>query len=224
MRPAELFIVCDGQGTDYVCKLSETVGAAEIIEARPSLGEPTIKCSVYIAMAKGDRMEYAVQKSIELGAYEIIVFTSERCVSIPGDIAKKTARLQRIALETAKQCGRGRVPEVTAVPSYEAAIKQAASAKLPLFFYEDEEKMHLKDALVQGTGDRGQTVGRGIPDAPGAVDISIMTGPEGGFAPQEAKLAQEAGMIAVTLGPRILRCETAPIVALAAIMYETDNL
>ena len=152
LRPSEFFIVCDGEGTDYVCRLGgggamrrrgerkeergetkdEGEANAEIVEARPSLGEPTIKCSAYIALAKGDRLDYAVQKSVELGAYEIILFSSERCVAQPGDMTKKTARLQRIALETAKQCGRGRVPEVSAVSAFGIAVENASKADMPL--------------------------------------------------------------------------------------------
>ena len=120
LRPSEAFIVCDGEGADYVCRLGsaaegkkcgEEAASAEIISKQPSPGEPAVECSVYIALAKGDRLDYAVQKSVELGACEIILYPSSRCVSLPADNSKKTARLQRISLETAKQCGRGRVPK-----------------------------------------------------------------------------------------------------------------
>ena len=211
LRPADIFIVCDGEGRDYYCHLGERGDGsnAEIVETRPSRGEPGVACDVYIALAKGDRLDYAVQKSIELGARKIVVFPSERCVAVPGDMAKKTARLQRIALETAKQCGRGRVPEVTAADSYEAAVGQAAGTELPLFFYECEEDVHLKQTLEKS----GQVS-----------SVSIVTGPEGGFEPHEAELARAAGMHIVSLGARILRCETAPAAVLAAVMYQTGNL
>jgi len=211
LRPDELFTVCDGAGTDYICRLGSRgkVPNAEIVEMRTSRGEPSIACDVYVAIAKGDRLEYAVQKSVELGARNIIIFQSERCVSYPDDIPKKTARLQRIALETAKQSGRGCVPEVTAAGSFAAAIGQAASAGLPLFFYECEEKLRLKQALEK-SGKTGT--------------VSIVTGPEGGFEPHEADFAVSAGMLTVSLGPRILRCETAPVAALAAVMFHTGNL
>ena len=214
LRPSELFTVCDGGGSDYICRLGERAGGsvAEIVEARASAGEPNIACSVYIALAKGDRLEYAVQKSVELGAFEIVLFPSERCVSVPGDISKKTARLRRISLETAKQCGRGRVPEVTAAGSFGSAVLKAAAADLPLFFYECEENRRLKDVLDVKQG-----------DGP-CFTVSIVTGPEGGFEPCEAEHAQSAGMLNVSLGPRILRCETAPAAALAAIMFHTGNL
>jgi len=210
LRPTELFVVCDGAGSDHICRLAQRDGGtvAEIVETRPSLGEPTVSCSVFIALAKGDRLDFAVQKSVELGAHEIVLFPSGRCVSVPLDMVKKTARYQRIALETAKQSGRGRVPGVAAVRSFEAAVKQAARAELPMFLYEEEENTSL-----------GQALGSGAVNT-----VSIMTGPEGGFEPLEAETAKSAGMLTVTLGPRILRCETAPIAALAAIMHQTGNL
>ena len=213
LRPSEFFVVCDGEGSDHICRLSErgTDPVAEIVETRPSMGEPNVLCSVYIALAKGDRLDYAVQKSVELGAYEIFIYPSQRCVSAPGDISKKIKRLQRIALETAKQCGRGRVPEVAALPDFGTAVKKAANAALPLFFYELEDNRHLKDVLGY------DPIG---PWAP----ISIMTGPEGGFEPHEVELALSSAMLAVSLGPRILRCETAPAAALAAIMFHSGNL
>ena len=211
LRPAELFIVCDGEGADYVCRLGGRGGGptAEIVEKRLSLGEPSVACDVYIALAKGDRLDYAVQKSIELGARGITLFPSERCVAVPGDMTKKTARLQRIALETAKQCGRGRVPEVAMAESFAVAVEQAGRAELPLFLYECEEKTHLKQILDESAA---------------LSTVAIVTGPEGGFEPHEAELAKSAGMRTVTLGPRILRCETAPAAALAAVMYHTGNL
>ena len=214
LHPSELFIVCNGAGADHLCRLMARQGGAlsccaEIIETRPSPGEPTVSCSVYIAFAKGDRLDYAVQKSVETGAFSIVLFPSERCVSAPGDIAKKITRLNRISLETAKQCGRGIIPKVSAVDSFEAAIEQASRAGLPLFFYECEEKSHLKQVLEECSR---------------LSCVSIVTGPEGGFEPHEAEYAKSAGMLTVTLGPRILRCETAPVAALTAVMYHTGNL
>jgi len=216
MRPTELFVVCDGEGFDHICRLGGGGGTvAQIVETRPSVGEPTIHCSVFIALAKGDRLDYAVQKSVELGAKEVILYLSERCVSVPGDIGKKVMRLQRVALEAAKQSGRGQVPLVTTVPMFVDAIVQAARAALPLFLYECEEETRLKEVL-DSSGIRD-------PDTEKKT-ISIVTGPEGGFTPQEASLAKEAGMRSVTLGPRILRCETAPAAVLAAVMFHTGNL
>lgn len=222
LRPSEFFVACDGKGNDYLCRLEETGRGGQgtgdgdsfagIVERRPSVGEPSVRCSVYIALAKGERLDYAVQKSVELGAHDITLFLSGRCISVPKDITKKTARLQKIALETAKQCGRGIVPEITAASSFKMAIELAAKADLALLPYECEDKISLKQVLCQGKGQMAYKT------------ISIMTGPEGGFEPHEALLAEASGMISVSLGPRVLRCETAPAAVLAAIMYHTDNM
>lgn len=220
LRPAELFIVCDGEGRDYICHLAENHSSsgssekqnetyAQIVGDKPTSGEPDLSCTVYIALAKGDRLDYAVQKSVELGARAIVLFQSRRCIASPGNSAKRTERMQRIALEAAKQCGRGRVPSVIMAESYKDAIEQASQAELPLFFYESEEELTLREALESRAD---------------AASVSIVTGPEGGFEEEEASIARSSGMLTVTLGPRILRCETAPAAALAAIMFHTGNL
>jgi len=221
LRPDEHFIVCDGAGSDYICRLGERSDCtyAEITGKQKSPGEPSVLCKVFIAYSKGDRLDFAIQKSVELGVHEIILFESERCVAVPNDIPKKTARLQRIALETAKQSGRGIIPLVSSNGSFRDIIdKIADSSAFSMLFYECEDHLFIKDALDQH-----------FP----AVDshknndtkqISLITGPEGGFEPQEVELARSKGIKIVSLGSRILRSETAPVAALAAIMYHTGNL
>ena len=213
IRKGESFTVCDGNGTDYTCRLTDITadGAeAEILQTGPTVSEPTVDCTAYIAFAKGDRLETAVQKSVELGASEIVLFPSARCVSKPEGLSvlKKTGRLQKIGEEAAKQSGRGKIPNVIVSPSFDHMIFKASKTDLQLFFYEEEKVRHLKEALVE---------------KPAFKTISIVTGPEGGFDPAEAAFAAQNGMLSVSLGPRILRCETAPIAALAAIMYHTGN-
>jgi len=210
LRPDEMFIICDGNGMDYICILGRRnhFSVAEIKEKRRSTGEPAVKCRVFIAYSKGDRLDFAVQKSVELGAFEIILFESERCIAVPHDIPKKITRLQRIALETAKQCNRGIIPSVSSCGKLDDVINEVSTnSGLSLFFYEDEEKVHLKSVLEQ--------YDTGV--------VSIITGPEGGFETHEAELARTENIHIVSLGPRILRSETAPVVALAAIMYHTGN-
>jgi 16S rRNA (uracil1498-N3)-methyltransferase len=214
IRQGERFVVCDGAGKDYSCQLTTLTddGAeAEILDVSPSSGEPDVECMVYAAFAKGDKLETVVQKAVELGAAGIVLFPSARCVSKPEALSmvKKTGRLQKIAEEAAKQSGRGRIPKVTSMPTFEHAVKAAALSDLPLFFYEDEKKLGLKTALDES----------GQPKT-----VSIVTGPEGGFEPGEAAIAAESGMKTVSMGPRILRCETAPIAALSAVMLHTGNM
>ena len=119
---------------------------------------------------------------------------------------KQTARLQRIAEEAAKQCGRARIPEVLSPLSFKQMLQIASQSELSLLCYENEDGRSIKDEL-SGTDKKS---------------ISIIVGAEGGFAPEEADMAVEAGCVSVTLGNRILRCETAPLYALTAISYEFE--
>ena len=221
LSPEEQFIVCDGNGTDYLCKLGKPGehATADILSGHKSTTEPTVKCNVYMAFSKGDRLDYAVQKSVELGVREIILFESDRCVAIPHDIPKKTARLGRIAFETAKLCDRGIIPAVSCAGDFKSAINKAVDeSELVLFFYESEEELHLKSVLQQHFSQSGNHVEDKLKN------ISIITGPEGGFTSQEVEFARSKNIPVVSLGPRVMRSETAPVAALAAIMYQSDNM
>ena len=208
IRPGEIVTVCDSDGTDYKCRVTSSGDGqveAEIIETSPSRGEPSVKCSVFAAFSKGDRLETAIQKCVELGAGRIVLFPSARCISRPEGAAliKKLARYRKIASEAAMQSGRGKIPDVIAVTDFKDAVAMASQADLPLFFYEEEKERGLKSALLEkGTFET----------------VSVFTGPEGGFQPEEAEFAVSSGMISVSLGPRILRSETAPICGVAAVM------
>jgi len=220
LRPDEHFTVCDGNGTEYICKLGkpDKTATAEIISSYKSSAEPTVQCKVYIAFSKGDRLDYAVQKTVELGAHEITLFESERCVAVPHDIPKKTARLQRIALEAAKLCNRGIIPKVTSCGDFENMLTQATeNTTLTLFLYESEENLHLKNVLQEHFA-------KASANEENTNSIAIITGPEGGFSQNEAELARTKNIPVVSMGKRILRSETAPVAALAVIMYQTDNM
>ena len=218
IKPSEEFIVCDGEGTDYVCKLCIGVGesVAEILGKEETRGEPTIDCTMYIAYQKGDRLDYATQKAVELGAKSVVLFRSNRCIAMPDNVSKRLTRLQKIAYEAAKQCGRGIIPAVKDCGEYEAALDIAAKeSKLPLLLYEDEDTRHLKEVLEQHFAKA---------EISNKQTVSIITGPEGGFEASETNAAKERKIQTVSIGPRILRSETAPIVALSALMYHTNNL
>ncbi|HHU23345.1 MAG TPA: 16S rRNA (uracil(1498)-N(3))-methyltransferase [Clostridiales bacterium] len=214
MKLGERLVICDGNGTDHHCritKLGDGHVEAEILETRPCPAEPTVKCTVLAGFPKGERSDYLVQKCTEVGASEIIFFVSKRCVSRPDGkgLAKKLTRWQRIAEEAAKQSGRGIIPRVSALGSFVEALDKAVKSDLALFMYETGQRISLRQAL----------------EAAGRIkSVSVITGPEGGFEQHEADIAAAAGLKLCSMGERILRCETAPVVALSAIMYATDNL
>ncbi len=212
LKNGEAVLLCDGQGRECLCQVQEVDGEQFVLkvnERRESITEARVNVSVYMAFPKADKLEYVIQKATELGAYEIVAFPSGRCISRPDDksLKKKLERWQKIAASAAEQSGRGRIPQVLTVSSYAEALKRAAQADRALLFYENEKSTTLKMALNQKTY---QTV-------------SLMTGPEGGLEEGEVAQAIEAGLQVCTLGKRILRCETAPLCALSAVMYDAGE-
>ena len=215
LHPGDTVTLCDGAGTDVSARLlSLSKGAAEleILSRCPSPGEARLAVRILAGLPKGERSDLIVQKCTECGAAEILFFLSRFCVARPepGSLPRKIQRWQRIALEAAKQSGRGRVPRVDVLPDLPAALAAAKETELPLFLYETGERTTLGEALAAAP----QT----------AASAAILTGPEGGFAPEEAELLQTGGLAPCSMGPRILRCETAPPAALTAVLYHFGEL
>ena len=215
LRVGDRIIICDGEQTDHHCtirKITADEVEAEIVESVPCPAEPNVRCIILAGLPKqGERCDYIVQKCTESGASEIVFFVSHRCVAKPDakGLEKKVQRWQRIAEEAAKQSGRGIIPAVSAVGSFAEALEIANRTELPLFMYETGDRVELKAAIEQA----------------GAVSsAAILTGPEGGFEPYEAELAAKLGFRLCSMGPRIFRCETAPLAALIALMYATGNM
>ena len=211
MAVGDRITVCDGKSHVYDCALTrirDEECVAEIREELIGLGEPDMEITLCMAYPKGDKLETVIQKAVELGATAIIPFESSRCIKRPKaeKIDKLLGRLARIAEEAAKQCGRARIPTVSAPMSYSAMLDEAVKAELPIFCYECESTRSLPSVL---DGKR-----------PGS--ISIIVGSEGGFSADEAALAAERGAVSVSLGKRILRCETAPSFVLSAISYKYE--
>ena len=205
--------LCDGEGTDALCRVEELSAGQlhlEICSTMPSRSEPKLRCSIYMGFPKADKFEHVIQKATELGAYELVVFPCSRSVSRPDakSVSKKLDRWQKIAASAAEQSGRGRIPQVLALDSFAAAVKRAAEADFAALFYENEHTLSMRSAV----------------EARSFTTAALMTGPEGGLTEQEVQAAQDAGLKVCSLGPRILRCETAPLCALSALMYAADEL
>ena len=208
LKQGESVLVCDGIGTECVCKVNEVssgkVGLS-VIDRRCSDSEASVKVSVYLSFPKADKLEHVIQKATELGANEIVAFPSARCISRPDDksLSKKLERWQKIAFSAAEQSGRGAVPKVVLLKSYQDALERAKTADLSILFYENEAATTLHMALESGQYS----------------SVSQISGPEGGFEESEIAQAKEQGIMICTLGKRILRCETAPLCALSAVMF-----
>lgn len=212
LRAGEEVILCDGRGQECRCSVLENRGGEyilETIERRKSPSEPEVLASIYMAYAKGDKLEHVIQKATELGAYEIVVFPSARCVSRPEEksLGKKLERWQKIARSAAEQSGRGWIPQVIALESFAQALARATQTDLSILFYENEHANTLRHSLEKASFHT----------------VSLLTGPEGGLEEREVQEAERAGLQICTLGSRILRCETAPLCALSAVMFASGE-
>lgn len=212
LKTGEEVMVCDGQGQECQCRVQTAENGQymlAVVSRGDSITETAVRVSVYMALPKADKLEHVIQKATELGAYEIVTFPTARCVSRPDEksLSKKLDRWQKIAASAAEQSGRGRIPQVIVLPSYAAALKRAAQCDKAIVFYENEHATTLRQALEEAPYQ----------------SISILSGPEGGFEESEICQAREAGLSVCTLGRRILRCETAPLCGLSAVMYASHE-
>ena len=205
--------VCDMHGKVHTCKLTKIRDdecELEILSTFEKNTESPVNISLFMGYPKGDKLEFIVQKAVELGVAKVIPFESSRCVKRPkaDKVDRQTERLSKIALEASKQCGRAVLTEILPPLSYENALALAREENSKILFcYEGDNTVSLKYAL------KGVQSGE---------KIAVFVGTEGGFSLDEVELARKFGSEIINLGPRILRCETAPIYALSAISYELE--
>lgn len=213
MRSGDMAVLCDGQKNDYLCRvISADKNAAEfeILDKQLNEAEPSVNLRLFQCVPKGDKLEFIVQKAVELGASSVIPVLSKRCVSRPDpkSAAKKRERYRKIADEASKQCGRGIIPEIGEMISFSEAVKSFdRENSTGIIFYECGGET-LNDIVSQA----------------GVKNIDIFIGSEGGFEEKEVELAVSQGIIPATLGKRILRCETAPVAAISVLMNLTGNM
>ena len=213
MAVGDSVTVCDMHGVEYGCTLArirDEECVCQINSKSKGKTESPVFISLYMAYPKGDKLEVVTQKAVELGASEIVPFESSRCIrkAKPEKAEREGARLSKIAEEAAKQCGRSRLVSVLSPLSYLDAIKRAAEADAMLFCYEGDGAESLKKVFAS-FNDSIKT-------------LSVVIGSEGGFSQKEVEQAREMGARIVNLGPRILRCETAPSYVLSAISYHFE--
>lgn len=211
MKPGEPLTVCCG-GIDYNCEISEITSDTVYLSLKEKVvcaAEPNIEVTLFQAVPKMDKLEYIIQKSVELGVSRIVPMLTRRCVSRPDerDFAKKLARLNKIAAEAAKQSGRGIIPQVTPIVSYKKALEMMKELDRNVLLYEEEGGVSFGEV-----------------DLTGAKTVGLVIGSEGGFDREEAEACTAVGAAQVWLGKRILRCETAPITALSILMFLTNNM
>jgi len=211
----DIIIISDGQGNDYKVVLEEIDREeikTRIIEHTVSESEPPVEVILFQGIPKSDKMEFIIQKTTELGISKIVPVITKRTIVKFNDAKSeknKLERWQKIALEAAKQCNRGRVPVISKPLLFDEAIERMKETELRIMPYEKEESNRLRDILKYRTEVK---------------KIGIFIGPEGGFDEEEVYKARCAGVVTSTLGSRILRTETAGVVVLSILMYEYNGI
>lgn len=211
-RVGEFFTVL-AEGVEYHCRLISDDGGhahGEVVERRPAAGEPPVHITLFQGLPKGDKLENVIQQGTQLGVSEFVPVATRRSVVKlePRKAADRVERWQRIAKEAAEQSRRGAVPRVRAVEHWHTAVPRSSSFDLALVPWEEGGEP-LRQVLATAGSPRR---------------IALFIGPEGGLEPEEVALAREHGARPVTLGPRILRTETAGVAAVAAILFALGDL
>lgn len=213
MKKNEKLIVCDGHNIDYDCIIKhiykETV-EVEVVEKKTNTAETKIKVKLFQALPKLDKMDFIIQKCVEIGVDEIIPIITDNTIIKIEDTKKSQKKLERwnkISESAAKQSMRGKIPKISEILSYIQALEISKQLDKTIIPYENEKVNTLASSIRTFQGK----------------SIGVFIGPEGGFTAKEILLAQEYSIQSVTLGNRILRSETAGLVTIANIIYELGD-
>ncbi len=212
LRPGDVVAVLDGQGALYRVALKHVdreMVLGQVTGQEAATGEPRMAVTLYASLIKGERFEWILQKGTELGVSRFVPMVTERTVVRDLTLsASRQARWRRIVQEAAEQCGRARLPGIEAPVTFAGACAQAAEADLSLIAWAEEGRRSLADVW----GDRRPAT------------LAILIGPEGGFTPDEVEQACAGGIVPFSMGPRVLRAETAALVAVALAMQQAGEL
>jgi len=214
LGPGDALTVLDGRGNAYEAVIEQAGREAVICAITSHInagGTPSLKITLVQGLPKGDKMDLIVQKATELGVCRIIPLVCDRTVvKLTGDKSqRRLERWQRIAVEAAKQCRRPDIPEILPLAGWETVLADLSDNSLALIPWEEENQVALKKVLEES-----KTTGGFV----------VFIGPEGGFTSAEVELARSHGVKPVSLGPRILRTETAGLVVLAIMQYQFGDL
>lgn len=208
MRPGDKIMLLDNAGHAHTVTLDNVSGkmvTARIDATTPAQGEPPIQLALYQALLKKDNFEWVLQKCTEIGVTQFVPLETQRTIVPLSSVnSKKHARWERILTEAAEQSRRGRIPDLASPLTLDDALAACETHDLVLIPWEDETTRSL-DAVLAAH--------------PTPQDVAVMIGPEGGYTPDEIEHARDVGAIPITLGPRILRAETAAIAASLLVLH-----
>ncbi|MFL1455104.1 16S rRNA (uracil(1498)-N(3))-methyltransferase [Marinobacter sp. GN3S48] len=204
MQPGQELLLFNGDGNDYPATItSASKKQVEVQVGAPAANATESSLDIVLGqtLSKGDRMDYAVQKAVEMGVSRIVPLTTERCdVKLKGDREEKRLRhWQSVAISAAEQCGRARVPEILPVMTLAEWFEHTADCNLRLVLHHRTEQS--LDSMNK------------------PARVALMIGPEGGLSPEEITAAENSGFLPVAIGPRVLRTETAPVAAITLCQW-----
>lgn len=213
MKTGEKVQIVSDDGVTALAQITETAPGRTVVKCLEIIAEshePAVKITLAQGLVKGEKMDFIIQKAVELGVSRIVLLAMEHSVvRYDGDkAAKKRERWQKIAESAAKQSKRDIIPEVATVTTMDRLMAEC-DCTTKIIAYECEDKQGLKQALRAN---------------PQTDSILVIIGPEGGISEAELNTARAGGAVPVSLGRRILRAETAGLTALSAILYEFDEL
>jgi len=213
LRVGDSFFAFDEEGHRYRMRILEATSRslrAEVLEHSPPEPPPETAVTLLVGLPKADKMDFILEKATELGCSRVVPFRSSRTIPRPDaeDARRRLLRWERIALAAAKQCGSGRIPDLSPPLSYPEALRAGAASEGRIVFYEGEGRFGLKKILSGLAGARS---------------VALLVGPEGGFSEDEVRQAEKAGFRRAGLGTRILRVETAAIAVLCMVMYHFEK-
>ncbi|MBW2595367.1 MAG: 16S rRNA (uracil(1498)-N(3))-methyltransferase [Deltaproteobacteria bacterium] len=211
LREGDELILFDGMGHEYSTVIRDFSSRSVCLNIirKGEIRLPDTRITLAQSLPKGGKIEMIIQKSTELGASRIVPFISSRSISRPAGTRAtgKAARWRKIAVEASRQCGRGDVPEVSEIVSFDEMLNIPDGRTLRIILWEAEAELGIREILTDEKH-------------AGADSFFIVVGPEGGFSWEEIEKARQRGFISASLGRLILRTETAPLAILSIIQYE----
>lgn len=229
MQPGDQVTLLDDSGWEYQVELGELGkdrASGRVLRKALATGEPRTKITIYQGVLKGHHLEWVWQKGTEVGVVEFVPMICERClVSSLDDIsAAKSARWKRIIQEAAEQSHRGRVPYLQPPMLFSQACDHTRQGGLNLMLWEEETEQTLRSLLgIEEQSAEHKPEAR-TKNTRRPFSVGILVGPEGGFTREEVELARGYGIRTLTLGKRILRAETAGLLAAALLLHELGDL
>ena len=212
MKPGDLLEISDGDAWEYegeILHIDDDQVEVKIVDKQKFAREPEIDITLYQGVPKSGKMELIVQKNVELGVKKIVpTFMDRTVVSGMDKYKKKVERYNSIAMEAAKQCRRGIIPNVADPITFKNMVNELEEYNLIIFPYENENNFTIKNLLQE------------LDEKP--KKVAIIIGPEGGFSNSEVAILREKDIESVTLGNTILRTETAGIATVAMLMYQFE--